>query len=141
MFEKITFCNTMLSRFFAVLASLNGSQIKFFPNFFGNITLAKSLQNTGCAQKNQSSDFKKSQKNRFNNALGEGIAKNFPNIDFNFHLDLSKPSPCPSKVDSGREQMGSRTHLVSRRYGPRARVVASQRDPAFVKRPKGYAYD
>ena len=54
----------------------------FFPSFFENIDLAKSLQNTGCAQKNQGSDFKKSLKNRFNNALSEGIAKNFQKIDF-----------------------------------------------------------
>ena len=57
----------------------------------------KSLQNTGCAQKNQGSDFKKSPKIRFNNALGKGIAKGLPKIDFNLHLDLPKPPQVPPK--------------------------------------------
>ena len=57
----------------------------------------KSLQNTGCAQKNQGSDFKKSFKNRFNNALSEGIAINLPDMDFYLHLDLPKPPQDPPK--------------------------------------------
>ena len=70
---------------------------KFFQAFPKTSIWWKSLQNTGCAQKNQGADFQKSPKNRFNNALDEGIAKSFPKIDFNLHLDLPKPPQVPPK--------------------------------------------
>ena len=56
-------------------------------------------------------------------------------------FSLRKASQNCLKIEPGRKKIGSQTTCVSRRYVTRARVVGSQRASAFVKRPKGYAYD
>ena len=90
MFEKIIFFSIMFSHFFVALASQNGSQIRFFTSFFENVDLVKILTKHWLCAENQGSDFKKSTKNQFNNALGEGIAKNLP-----------KPPQVPPKSTRG----------------------------------------
>jgi hypothetical protein len=101
MFEKIVFFNIMFCWFFVVSTPKMDSKSRFFDACPKTSIGWKSLQNPGCAQKNQGSDFKKSFKNRFNDALDEGIAKSLPNIDFDLHLDLPKPPQVPPKSTRG----------------------------------------
>ena len=54
---------------------------------------------------------------------------------------LPKASKNPPQNLQNRSAKPRRAKLVSRRYANRAEVVGKQRDPAFVKRPYGYAYD
>ena len=52
-----------------------------------------------------------------------------------------KTSENRSQIPKNRSAKRRGTKPVSRRYGTRAQIVGSQRGPAFVNRPKGYAYD
>ena len=71
----------------------------------------------------------------------QGHRKKPPKNRFLLPFVVPKTSQNLAKTSLGREQMGSRTKLVSRRYGTRAQVVGNQRDPGFVGYPNGYAYD
>ena len=141
MFEKIIFFNTRFSRFFFALASQNGSEIQIFSSFSENVDLVKILtKHWLCAEKSRcglSKITKKSIQPRARQRHREKPPKNQFLLPFGF----PKTSQNLSKIRLGREQMGSRTKLVSRRYGNRAQIVGSQRNPAFVKRLNGYAYD
>ena len=101
MFERMIFFNIVFSQFFVALASQMDPKSIFLKAFSKTSICWKSLQDTGCAQKNQGSDLKKSLKNRFNNALSEGIAKNLPDMHFYLHLDLPKPPQNPPKPNWG----------------------------------------
>ena len=48
----------------------------------------------------------KSPKNHFNNAIGKGIAKNLPKIDFYFHLELPEPPNISPKSDWDASKWG-----------------------------------
>ena len=141
MFEKIRFCNTMFSQFFVALASQNGSKIQIFSNFFEKFDLVKTLtKHWLCAEKSRFRLLKIVKKSIQQRAR-QGHREKPPKNRFLLPFGPPKTSQNRTKTSLGREQMGARTKLVSRRYGTRAQVVGNQRDPAFVKRPKGYAYD
>ena len=66
----------------------------FFASFSKTSILCKSLQNTGCAHKNQGSDIKKRKNHKKIDSKThskKASQKNFPKIDFGLHFGLPKP--------------------------------------------------
>ena len=113
----------MFSQFFVALASQNGSQIRFFTSFFENVDLVKILtKHWLCAEKSRFRLLKIARKSIQQRAR-QGHREKPPKNRFLLPFGPPKTSQNLSKIGLGREQMGSRTKLVPRRYGTRARVV------------------
>ena len=141
MFEKIIFFNIMFSRFFIALASQNGSKIQNFFKLFRKPRLGENPYKTLVVRRKIKIRTLKNQQTSIQQRARQRHREKHPKKRCLLPFGLPKTSQNLSKIGLGREQMGSRTKLVSRRYGNRAQVVEKQRGPAFVKRPKGYAYD
>ena len=125
MFEKIRFRNTMFSRFFVALASQNGSKIQVFLTFFEKFDLVKILtKHWLCAEKSRFRLLKIVKKSIQQRAR-QGHREKPPKNRFLLPFGFPKTSQNLAKTSLGREQMGSRTKLVSRRYATRAEVVAN----------------
>ena len=141
MFKKIRFRNTMFSQFFVALASQNGSKIQTFLTLFENFDFVKILtKHWLCAEKSRFRLLKIVKKSIQQRAR-QGHREKPPKNRFLLPFGLPKTSQNLAKTSLGREHMGSRTKLVSRRHANRAKIVGSQRASAFVKRLKGNAYD
>ena len=71
----------------------------------------------------------------------QGHREKLPKNSFLPPFGLPKTSQNLAKTSLGREQMGSRTKLVSRSHGNRAEVVAKQRAMQLLDCENGFAYD
>ena len=145
MFEKIMFFSTTFSRFFVVLASQNGSKMKHFFKLFRKRrfgenpckTLAVRSKIKVRASRKSKKFTKKSIQERTRPKHRKKPAKNW----FWPPFRLPKTSQNRSNIEPGPEKIGSRTKLVSRRYGNLSRVIANQRGLRLLDCVFGFTYD